>query len=133
MPQKQKLWNTSRDTLKFFPYFLPFLYSHETSFCFSGPNSLCHGLPDGNYALTVLSTYYPNYFLSCSNYIAYCRPCAPAYPPLVYSQVCDQCLSAYDAGKSTVLFAQIVQKQHEFFVIYFFDLQQHEVLDENSY
>ena len=66
---------------------------------FSGPNSLCSGKEDGNYVLQINSIIYKNYFLQCKGYIAFCRQCAPAYPPLVYSQVCDQCLSAYDAGK----------------------------------
>ena len=125
------LEHTSHDTLQLFSYFPLLIYSFNTSFWFSGPNSLCHGLPDGNYELTVNSIYYPNFFLSCSNYIAYCRPCAPAYPPLVYSQACDQCLSAYNAGKSTDLFYFVVWKQHELFVRHCYDLQQCEVLNEN--
>ena len=138
LPQKQNFRHTSRNILQLFWYFPLLLYSHNISFWFSGPNSLCRGRPDGNYDLTVYSVYYPNYFLSCSDYIAYCRPCAPAYPPLVYSQVCDQCLSANNAGKWFLfdkhnLFTQIVLRQHELFLRYFLDLHSYEVLDETSY
>ena len=66
---------------------------------FSGPNSLCRGLTNGNYVLRIFSTIYTNYYLTCSNYNAFCRPCAPAHPPLVYSSYCHKCLSAKDAGK----------------------------------
>ena len=66
---------------------------------FSGPNSLCRGLSNGNYVLRIFSTVYTNYYLTCSNYHAFCRPCAPTHPPLVYSSYCDKCLSAKNAGK----------------------------------
>ena len=66
---------------------------------FSGPNSLCRGLSNGNYVLRIFSTVYTNYYLTCRNYHAFCKPCAPAHPPLVYSSYCDKCLSAKDAGK----------------------------------
>lgn len=54
------------------------------------PNSYCSGKYDGNYPIAS----YKNYFVQCSNGIAYCQSCWPSN--LEFSEECNQCL--YSAG-----------------------------------
>ena len=54
------------------------------------PNSLCKGKADGNYEYYYYSYYKPNYFLQCSNGLAYCQACFPL--SLEFSEGCNQCL-----------------------------------------
>uniref|UniRef100_A0A7M5UWF6 Chitin-binding type-2 domain-containing protein n=1 Tax=Clytia hemisphaerica TaxID=252671 RepID=A0A7M5UWF6_9CNID len=55
------------------------------------PNSLCHGLADGNYEYKYYGVYRSNYFVQCSNQLASCQPCFPL--SLEFSQSCNQCLN----------------------------------------
>jgi len=54
------------------------------------PNSLCNNRPDGNYEYRYYGQYLRNYFVQCSNGLAYCQPCWPL--SLEFSESCNQCL-----------------------------------------
>ena len=54
------------------------------------PDSLCSHRPDGNYNYEYYGVYRSNYFLQCSNGLAYCQPCFPL--SLEFSERCNQCL-----------------------------------------
>ena len=55
------------------------------------PNSLCKDRADGNYEYEYHGTSRVNYFVQCSNELAYCQPCFPLH--LEFSQRCNQCLT----------------------------------------
>ena len=56
------------------------------------PNSLCKGKSDGNFEYHNYGQYRANYFLQCSNGLAYCQACFPL--SLEFSEPCNQCLYA---------------------------------------
>ncbi|XP_066927396.1 uncharacterized protein [Clytia hemisphaerica] len=59
------------------------------------PDSLCKGKPDGNFEYYYYGQYRRNYFVQCSNGLAYCQACWPL--SLEFSEGCNQCLyNKYD-------------------------------------
>ncbi|XP_066935844.1 uncharacterized protein [Clytia hemisphaerica] len=59
------------------------------------PDSLCKGKADGNFEYYFYGQYRSNYFVQCSNGLAYCQACFPL--SLEFSQTCNQCLhNKYD-------------------------------------
>uniref|UniRef100_A0A7M5UWT5 Chitin-binding type-2 domain-containing protein n=2 Tax=Clytia hemisphaerica TaxID=252671 RepID=A0A7M5UWT5_9CNID len=54
------------------------------------PDSLCKGKADGNFEYYYYGQYRRNYFVQCSNGLAYCQPCFPL--SLEFSETCNQCL-----------------------------------------
>ena len=65
-----------------------------------GPKEFCNGKPPhGNFKLIINSVLLPNHYLACSGGFAYCMPCAPASPKLVYNEKCDKCLFPDDSCK----------------------------------
>jgi len=61
------------------------------------PNSLCDGKGDGNFEYHYYNQYRANYFLQCSNGLAYCQACFPL--SLEFSEPCNQCLYARTGKK----------------------------------
>jgi len=56
------------------------------------PNSLCKGKADGNFEYHYHGQYRSNFFLQCSNGLAFCQACFPL--SLEFSEPCNQCLYA---------------------------------------
>uniref|UniRef100_A0A7M5V7I6 Uncharacterized protein n=1 Tax=Clytia hemisphaerica TaxID=252671 RepID=A0A7M5V7I6_9CNID len=54
------------------------------------PDSLCHGKADGNFQYIYYGRLNKNYFLQCSDGLAYCQACWPL--SLEFSENCNQCL-----------------------------------------
>ena len=70
------------------------------------PDSLCKHRADGNYNYHYYGVYRSNYFLQCTNGLAYCQPCFPL--SLRFSEKCNQCLDS-NTGKllENILFLAI--------------------------